>query len=166
MSCVFLNLISIYCFTIYIVPHCMGRNVWKSVFWFSDQLSRDMRFPTMWYVRPAMPQISLRIPIVWSEPAQVTCATYLQFYAHKICLSGSMKLTKIILSRKQITKALREGSGSVVECLTRDRGAGGSSLTYVTALCPWARHINPSLISTGSTQEDPSLYNWKIVDGM
>ena len=34
----------------------------------------------------------------------------------------------------------------VVECLTRDRGAAGSSLTGVTALCPWARHINPSLV--------------------
>ena len=39
----------------------------------------------------------------------------------------------------------RERSGSVVECLTGDRGASGSSLTGVTALCPWARHINPSL---------------------
>ena len=29
---------------------------------------------------------------------------------------------------------LRESSGSVVECLTRDRGAAGSSLTGVTAL--------------------------------
>ena len=29
-----------------------------------------------------------------------------------------------------------ERSGSVVECLTRDRGAAGSSLTGVTALCP------------------------------
>ena len=28
----------------------------------------------------------------------------------------------------------RERSGSVVECLTRDRGAAGSSLTDVTAL--------------------------------
>ena len=27
-------------------------------------LSRDMRFPTMWYVRPATPQISLRIRAV------------------------------------------------------------------------------------------------------
>ena len=34
----------------------------------------------------------------------------------------------------------------MVECLTRDRGAAGSSLTGVTALCPWARHINPSLV--------------------
>ena len=34
----------------------------------------------------------------------------------------------------------------MVECLTRDRGATGSSLTGVTALCPWARHINPSLV--------------------
>ena len=30
----------------------------------------------------------------------------------------------------------REHSGSVVECLTRDRGAAGSSLTGVTA--PWS----------------------------
>ena len=36
-----------------------------------------------------------------------------------------------------------ERSGSVVECLTRDRGAAGSSFTV---LCPWARHINPSLV--------------------
>ena len=49
----------------------------------------------------------------------------------------------------------RERSGSVVECLTRDRGAVGSNLTGITALCPWARHINPSLVCTGSTQEDP-----------
>ena len=31
---------------------------------------------------------------------------------------------------------VRERSNSVVECLTRDRGAAGSSLTGVTALCP------------------------------
>ena len=39
-----------------------------------------------------------------------------------------------------------ERSGSVVECLTRDREAAGFSLTGVTALCPWARHMNPSLV--------------------
>ena len=37
-----------------------------------DHLSRDMRFPTMWYVRPAKAQISLRIRAVWSEPLLVT----------------------------------------------------------------------------------------------
>ena len=31
---------------------------------------------------------------------------------------------------------MRERSGSVVECLTRDQRAAGSSLTGVTALCP------------------------------
>ena len=31
---------------------------------------------------------------------------------------------------------IRERSGSVVECLTRDRRAAGSSLTGVTGLCP------------------------------
>ena len=34
----------------------------------------------------------------------------------------------------------------MVECLTPDRGAVGSSLTGVNALCPLARHINPSLV--------------------
>ena len=38
-----------------------------------------------------------------------------------------------------------ERSGSVIECLTRDRGAAGLSLTG-TALCPWAKHINPRLL--------------------
>ena len=41
---------------------------------------------------------------------------------------------------------LWERSGSVVECLTRGIEAAGSSLTSVTALWPWARHINPSLV--------------------
>ena len=31
---------------------------------------------------------------------------------------------------------LRERSGLVVECLTRDQGAAGLSLTGVTVLCP------------------------------
>ena len=35
---------------------------------------------------------------------------------------------------KNHIKYRRERSGSVVECLTRDRGAAGSSLTGVTAL--------------------------------
>ena len=34
----------------------------------------------------------------------------------------------------------------MVECLTRDREAAGLSLTDITALCPLARHINPSLV--------------------
>ena len=58
----------------------------------------------------------------------------------------------------------RERSGSVVECLTRDRGAGGSSLTGITVLWSLSK-TNLSQLSTGSTQEDPSLFNWKIVDG-
>ena len=49
----------------------------------------------------------------------------------------------------------RERSGSVVECLTRDREATGSSLTCVTALWSLSKtHL--SWFSTGSTKEDPS----------
>ena len=40
------------------------------------------------------------------------------------------------LQRKKYYIIWRERSGSVVECLTRDRGAMGYSLTSVTALCP------------------------------
>ena len=40
-----------------------------------------------------------------------------------------------------------ERSGSVVECLTRDRGAKGSSLTGVTVcLVSLSKKINPSLV--------------------
>ena len=34
----------------------------------------------------------------------------------------------------------------MVECLTRDREAAGSGLTGITAMCPLARHIDPSLV--------------------
>ena len=51
----------------------------------------------------------------------------------------------------------RERSGSVVECLTRDRGAAGSSLTGVTVLCPWAKHINPSLVLVQPRKTPPYI---------
>ena len=40
------------------------------------EMSRDMRFPTMWYVWPAKTQISLRIHAVWSEPLLVAWIFY------------------------------------------------------------------------------------------
>ena len=53
---------------------------------------------------------------------------------------------------------IREPSGSVVEFLTRDRGAPGSSLTGVTMLGSLSKtHL--SWLSTGSTQEDLSVFN-------
>ena len=39
-------------------------------------MSPCMRFPTMWFVRPAKPQISLRICAVWSEPLHVAWVFY------------------------------------------------------------------------------------------
>ena len=40
------------------------------------KMSQCMRFPTMWYVRPAKPQISLRRRAVWSEPVLVAWIFY------------------------------------------------------------------------------------------
>ena len=53
-----------------------------------------------------------------------------------------------------------EHSGSVVECLTPDRGTAGSSPTGVTAFCPLARHINPSLVHVlvQPRKNRPNLY--------
>ena len=39
-------------------------------------ISRDMRFPTMWYVRLAKAQTSLRISAVWSAPLLVARISY------------------------------------------------------------------------------------------
>ena len=58
----------------------------------------------------------------------------------------------------------RERSGSVVECLTRDRRAAGSSLTGVTALWSLSKtHL--SKLSTGSTQEDPPRITERLLSG-
>ena len=55
-----------------------------------------------------------------------------------------------------------ERSGSMEECLTRDQRAAGSSLTGVTALWSLSKtHL--SYLSTGSTQEDPSLLTERLL---
>ena len=65
---------------------------------------------------------------------------------------------------KYNTYFFRECSGSVVECLTRDRMAAGSSLTGVTALLSLSKtHL--SYLSTGSTQEDPSRITERFLSG-
>ena len=54
-------------------------------------------------------------------------------------------------------KSFGELSGSVVRCLTWDRGVAGSSLTGDTALCLWARHINPCLLLNKSRKTQPDI---------
>ena len=57
----------------------IARNVWLHEDAQSpcqNHMSRSMGFPTMWYVRPAKPQISLRICAAWSEPLQVAVIFY------------------------------------------------------------------------------------------
>ena len=49
-------------------------------------------------------------------------------WVHSVCNVG--------YESTQTDERSRERSGLVVECLTKDRGAAGSSLTSVTALCP------------------------------
>ena len=51
-----------------VVRQCSHAHFWKIGL---KHMSRDMRFPTMWYVRPAKAQTSMRIRAVWSEPLLV-----------------------------------------------------------------------------------------------
>ena len=62
-----------------------------------------------------------------------------------ICLPYTIKIS-IYIYIHVLLIIVRERSCSVVECLTRDQRAAGSSLTSATVLCPWARHINPSSV--------------------
>ena len=82
--------------------------------------------------------------------------TNLSVYAHRKCYAKFTNITNInrlidklpataqstpdphseTIDPEQSSTSQWERSGSVVECLTRDRRAAGSSLTVVTALCP------------------------------
>ena len=74
----------------------------------------------------------------------------------KSTLSATFAInTHIFCLALQVKK--RKHRGSVVECLTLDRGATGSSLTGVTVLCPWARHINPSLVLVQPRKTHPYI---------
>ena len=62
-------------------------------------------------------------------------ATSLEYVSSQV-RDNHIHLTYTPLTRPWYEKnCLRERSGSVVECLTRDRRATGSSLTGVTVLC-------------------------------
>ena len=77
-----------------------------------------------------------------------------------VCLDlfYSQLMLKIFRNNYQKQTLKRERSGSMVDCLSRDPGVLGLSLTGITALCPWARQINPSLVLIQPRK------NWKIAD--
>ena len=68
------------------------------------------------------------------------------FLSKKKCKKGSNFTICLLLYLTYPFSSYNEYGSAVVECLTQDQGAADSSLTSVTALCPWARHINPSLV--------------------
>ena len=62
-------------------------------------------------------------------------------------------------------KSLVNPGSAVVECLTKDWGFVGSSLTGITALCPWARNINPCLVLVQPRKTHPHITE-KLLIGM
>ena len=63
------------------------------IYTFIKPLSRENWFQTMWYMRPAKPQISLSIHAVWSEPFLVAWIFY-DCYAIDWTYFGVSKLKK------------------------------------------------------------------------
>ena len=55
---------SVYHFTVLTYDIELRMTEYFTLLFICNHMSRDMRFPTMWYVRPAKPQISLRISAV------------------------------------------------------------------------------------------------------
>ena len=82
-------------------------------------------------------------------------------------VSGSSSYWSILqnITKCKYTLQPRERSGSVVECLTQDRRAAGSSLTSVTAWCPLARHINSSLVLVQPRKTHPDVTE-RLLTGM
>ena len=78
---------------------------------------------------------------------------------------GSVKgVARVVLSLEDADKIqvrqpleIWEHSGSVVECLTQDWGAAGSSLIGATVLCPWTKDIYPCLVLVQHSKTRPDV---------
>ena len=70
------------------------------------------------------------------------------------------------LMGKKIITIFRERRGSVVECLTRDRRATGSSLTGVTLLLSLSKTHYPSLVLVQPRKTRPYITERLLMAGM
>ena len=71
-----------------------------TIFLTHDIMSRNMRFPTLWYVQPAKARTSLRIRAVWSEPLLVAWIMYDSKATDRTAFGVSklsMKLHRLVL---------------------------------------------------------------------
>ena len=63
-----------------------------------------------------------------------SCSYNLKYFYSTPALANSLSHSALAIMDGFSYIHIRESSGSVVECLIRDRGAAGASLTRVTAL--------------------------------
>ena len=66
------------------LSHAQTRQSSRSSYTQNIDMSSDMRFQTMWYVRQAKTQISLCIRAVWSETLLVAWIVYVQNGSDKL----------------------------------------------------------------------------------
>ena len=116
-----------------------------------------------WFSKPIFHFIQLK------SIAKCSKGSCLQYFRPSLSYQLSLRPLFCLFLSGSFTQALlylhikakyteRERSGSVVECLTEHQAAAGLSLTDVNALWSLSKtHIFK--LSTGSTQEDLSLFN-------
>ena len=151
-----------------------------------------MWFPTMWYVHRRSQSHCLSLE--YSMSVKLLTEHHVEFLSIKEGCTDSFESALVILPhcwKPRVTAHMTdsfsvytfrtseiiilyiclsetilswERSGSVVECLTRDRGAGDSSLTSFTALWPWARHSHPGLVLVQPRKTRPYITGRSLME--
>ena len=128
-----------------------------------------MRFPTMWYLRPAKPQISLHIHGVWSEPlleysvtVKLLTKQHLEFLRLKGGFTGSTESTYVKMPQcwkshvaahmfLSIDNSVQSVSLAVSVVL---------SILAVYVLLPFSEAVGTFLHMRKCQYETPTLTNW------
>ena len=87
-------------------------------------MSHNMRFPTMWYMQPAMDQTSLRIRAVWSEPLLVATVEllieqHLKYLSLKAAAQArlSLHLSKCYIVVNHMSRLIHVSMTLTFECM-------------------------------------------------
>ena len=105
------------------------------------QMSSDMRFPTMWYVRPTKPLISLRIRAVWSEPLMLVAWVLYECWA----TDWATDWTSFGVSKLKSDSRLESTLVEMPHCWKSHVAAQMSMLTYPLNFNP-SLHLYPYFV--------------------
>ena len=115
-----------------------------------------MRFPTMWYVPPVKPQISLRIRAVWAEPLLVAWIFYNLIYKLK-----SPLVSKALKKLWSLKMSIFEQQKLLNKHLSRDMYYVGTRNVSMGHGCP--RYCQIRINKALSLTKGHNSYNYKWI---